>query len=160
MKKISIGAGGWGYFIVPDMNALEVYSEAFDFVEVNSTFYEIPNLNVVKNWKHRVPDNFEFSVKCHQDITHTNKMDNIEKTCNTFKTMIKICNILNSRFLILETPASINFDKMKIEHLAFLMGKTREEVADMLKSNEVIEINLKETKQREVKDSGKIEVIQ
>lgn len=48
---------------------------------------------------------------------------------------------------------------MNIEDLTVLLGKTRQEVEEMLKSNDVIELNLKERKQKEENDSGKIEVL-
>ncbi len=39
------------------------------------------------------------------------------------------------------------------------MGKPRAEIEEMLKSNNVIELNLKEREQKETTDSGKIEII-
>jgi hypothetical protein len=48
---------------------------------------------------------------------------------------------------------------LSIEDLAVLMGKTKEEVEELLKTEEVIELNLKERNQKEVKDSGKIELL-
>ena len=48
---------------------------------------------------------------------------------------------------------------MNIADLTMLLGKSRQEVEDMLKSNDVIELNLKERKQKEVKNLGNIEVI-
>jgi len=48
---------------------------------------------------------------------------------------------------------------MNIEDLTVLLGKTRQEVEEMLKANDVIELNLKERKQKEETDSGKIEVL-
>jgi len=65
-----IGAGGWAYFKVPEMDPLAAYSKAFDFVEVNSTFYTTPSIETVRSWRQREPDNFMFSVRCHKDMTH------------------------------------------------------------------------------------------
>ena len=70
MSEYRIGAGGWGYFDIPGADPLKVYSKAFDFVEVNSTFYNIPSLKTVDSWARRVPETFTFSVKCHRDLTH------------------------------------------------------------------------------------------
>lgn len=49
---------------------------------------------------------------------------------------------------------------MKLEELASLMGKTREELEDILKQNNVIELNLTEKSNREIKDSGGIEILE
>jgi uncharacterized protein YecE (DUF72 family) len=38
-----VGTGGWAYFKVSDKPSLKAYSEVFNFVEVNHTFYEYPN---------------------------------------------------------------------------------------------------------------------
>jgi len=78
------------------MKPLEAYSRAFDFVEVNSTFYEIPSLGTVKTWRRTVPPNFEFSVRCHQSVTHKNQLEPTEETYKTFNEMIRICQDLNS----------------------------------------------------------------
>jgi uncharacterized protein YecE (DUF72 family) len=51
MGGVLIGAGGWAYFTVPGMHPLQAYSKAFNFVEVNSTFYEIPPLKVAASWR-------------------------------------------------------------------------------------------------------------
>jgi hypothetical protein len=48
---------------------------------------------------------------------------------------------------------------MNVEDLALLMGKTRKEIEEMLKSNDIIELNLKERKQIQERDIGKIEII-
>lgn len=42
-----VGAGGRAYFQVPGKPPLKAYSEIFNFVEVNSTFYEYPALATV-----------------------------------------------------------------------------------------------------------------
>lgn len=115
MTEFLIGAGGWAYFQVPESNALEAYARAFNFVEVNSTFYEIPTLQLVKSWRRRVPADFEFSVRCHRSVTHRHRLEPVKESFDTFMTMRKICRILNSRFLVLETPSMLNFSKTKIE---------------------------------------------
>ena len=48
---------------------------------------------------------------------------------------------------------------MKIDDIAMMMGKTREEVEDMLKGEDVIELNLKERSQKNREDIGKVEVL-
>jgi uncharacterized protein YecE (DUF72 family) len=46
-----IGTGGWAYFKIPDKPPLKAYSEVFNFVEVNYTFYEYPDLGMVEQWR-------------------------------------------------------------------------------------------------------------
>ena len=68
MGSLRIGAGGWAYFRVPGEVSLKAYSSAFDFVEVNSTYYEYPSPQTVSRWRRSVPDDFEFAVRCHRNI--------------------------------------------------------------------------------------------
>ena len=52
---LHIGAGGWAYFQVPGSDSLTAYSKAFDFVEVNSTFYTTPSIK----WSGRGGEEFQ-----------------------------------------------------------------------------------------------------
>jgi uncharacterized protein YecE (DUF72 family) len=115
MTELLIGTGGWAYFQIPGLKSLEAYSRIFNFVEVNSTFYRIPSVKLVKSWRNRVSNEFEFAVRCHKDVTHKYQMEPIEEAQKTFNTMTDICNILKARFLVLETPAEINFNAKKID---------------------------------------------
>lgn len=49
---------------------------------------------------------------------------------------------------------------MKLDELASLMGKTKEELIEQLKQNDVIELKLNEKNSSAIKDSGSIEVIE
>jgi len=49
---------------------------------------------------------------------------------------------------------------MKIEDLVFLLGKTRKEIEEMLKENEIIELNLTEKNEAESIEKGEIEIMQ
>ena len=64
MSQLLIAAGGWAYFQVSGINSLEAYSQAFNFVELNSSYYELPAYSSVAEWRKRVPADFRFSVRC------------------------------------------------------------------------------------------------
>lgn len=108
MSDYRIGTGGWGYFTIPASDPLKAYSLAFDFVEVNTTFYQIPIPAQVDSWVRRVPEGFEFAVRCHRDLTHTNLLSPTDQSCRILETGILICNKLGSGLLVLETPRSFN----------------------------------------------------
>jgi uncharacterized protein YecE (DUF72 family) len=101
-----IGTGGWAYFKVPDKPPLKAYSDIFNFVEVNYTFYEYPDTGLVEKWRRTVPSTFTFSVRCHQDLTHRIGLKPVDEAYNVLARMVNYCNILDSPFMILETPAS------------------------------------------------------
>ncbi len=79
--KIYIGTSGWSYpkgegawkgYFYPTgkIDELEYYSQFFNTVEVNSSFYGPPNPAYVHNWVKKVPNDFLFTVKLWQKFTH------------------------------------------------------------------------------------------
>lgn len=79
--KIYIGTSGWSYpkgegtwtgYFYPTgkINELEYYSQFFNTVEVNSSFYRPLNPGYVYNWVKRVPKDFLFTIKLWQKFTH------------------------------------------------------------------------------------------
>lgn len=118
MMQYLIGTGGWAYFNVPGKPSLRAYSEVFNFVEVNSTFYEYPETRTVEHWRRTVPNDFTFTVRCHQDLTHRIGLRPVDEAYAVFSQMIGYCRILNAPFLHLETPASYVFDEEKVKQAA------------------------------------------
>ncbi len=49
---------------------LEIYAKIFDTIEVDSTFYAIPPSSSIENWYEKAAENFTFSLKLPQEITH------------------------------------------------------------------------------------------
>ena len=84
MGSLRIGTSGWNYpsgkgtwngVFYPKprpkgFDELAYYAERFDTVEVNSTFYGQPRVEVSRAWAKRTPPGFEFSVKLYQKFTH------------------------------------------------------------------------------------------
>ena len=73
------GHGTWNGIFYPEaggrppgFDELRFYSERFNTVEVNSTFYGQPRANVSLGWVKRTPPGFEFAVKLYQKFTHPN----------------------------------------------------------------------------------------
>jgi uncharacterized protein YecE (DUF72 family) len=108
LTEYLIGAGGWAYFKVPGLHPLVAYSKAFNFVEVNSTFYQIPPLKDVKRWRSLVSHDFQFSVRAHRSLTHTLKLEPTPEIFETFEVMKQICHLLNANILHLQTPPSLS----------------------------------------------------
>ena len=115
MTDYLVGTGGWAYFNVPNKPALEVYSEVFNFVEVNYTFYEYPDVRTVENWRRTVPESFTFSVRCHQDLTHRIGLKPVDEAYYVLSQMITYCETLDAPFLVLETPARYIFGQEEVD---------------------------------------------
>jgi len=110
-----VGTGGWAYFKVPNKPPLKAYSEVFNFVEVNYTFYEYPDTRMVEQWRRIVPENFTFAVRCHQDLTHRIGLKPVNEAYYVLSRMIAYCGILDAPFLVLETPASYVMNQEEVD---------------------------------------------
>lgn len=117
MTKYLIGTGGWAYFKVPDKSPLKAYSEVFNFVEVNHTFYAYPDTRMVERWRRTVPEDFTFAVRCHQDLTHRIGLKTVSEAYHVLNQMITYCRILNAPFLVLETPQNYTLDQKNISNV-------------------------------------------
>ncbi len=51
---------------MPAADRLPWYAQQFEMVEVNSTFYSVPDIRMVDRWCRSTPDDFVFDVKLHQ----------------------------------------------------------------------------------------------
>ena len=53
---------------------LTYYASRLHAVELNNTFYRLPQRSMIENWKSQVPENFRFSVKASKLITHFKRL--------------------------------------------------------------------------------------
>ncbi|MFW9970889.1 MAG: DUF72 domain-containing protein [Candidatus Odinarchaeota archaeon] len=83
-RRVLIGTSGWGYdeWVGPfyprglsKSDYLIYYSEIFYTNEINTTFYNIPSKRVVDSWVNKTPNDFLFSVKIPQSVTHESKLE-------------------------------------------------------------------------------------
>ncbi len=83
--KLHVGTSGYSYkewkgnFYPGDLPAKEMlayYSRRLPAVEINNTFYRLPQPAMVDNWRDQVPDDFRFSIKATQRITHIKRLKN------------------------------------------------------------------------------------
>ncbi|MEW6584723.1 MAG: DUF72 domain-containing protein [Nitrospirota bacterium] len=84
--KIYVGTSGFGYkewkgkFYPEKISPKEMllfYSERFNSVEINNTFYHMPKESVLSSWAEQVPDDFVFALKAPQVITHLKRLRNV-----------------------------------------------------------------------------------
>jgi len=81
--KLFAGASGYsfkewkGVFYPDDIKAedmLPFYSARLPTVEINNTFYRMPKTSVIENWAAATPEDFRFSIKASQRITHMSRL--------------------------------------------------------------------------------------
>jgi hypothetical protein len=76
---------GWYGAFYPDtkpkeFDELKSYSQIFNTVEINSTFYRPPSQATTKNWSTKTPDDFQFAIKLWQKFTHPMKISSRKKS--------------------------------------------------------------------------------
>jgi len=85
--RIRTGTSGYSYkewkgsFYPEDLPAnkmLQYYSTRFDTVEINNTFYRMPDTKMLAKWAEQVPDSFTFVLKAPQRITHQKRLAGAE----------------------------------------------------------------------------------
>jgi uncharacterized protein YecE (DUF72 family) len=90
---IRIGTQGWNYaawvgpFYPPDTRPadfLPTYARAFRVVEVDSTFYAIPDVKAVRAWTARTPAEFTFALKMPKEVTHDRRLLNASDVVQQF----------------------------------------------------------------------------
>ena len=84
----SFTAAGWEESFYPkgmrSPDYLTFYATHFYTVEVDSTFYACPSARTVSNWNARTPEDFIFSVKVPQIITHERLLLDCDAALNEF----------------------------------------------------------------------------
>jgi uncharacterized protein YecE (DUF72 family) len=93
-EKVFIGCSGFSYnhwkggvFYpegVPQRKWLEYYSENFDTVELNVTFYRLPADTTFTSWRTRTPDRFRFVCKGSKLITHIKQLKDTSELVDQF----------------------------------------------------------------------------
>lgn len=83
IEKLHIGTSGWSYpdwqpgFYpagLPGDQQLSYYSQRFQTVEINASFYRLPTEKQVATWYHAVPPGFVFAIKASRYLTHMKKL--------------------------------------------------------------------------------------
>jgi uncharacterized protein YecE (DUF72 family) len=93
LKGIHIGTSGWHYdhwvgpFYSPDLAAddfLAYYAKHLSTVEINSTFYGLPEVETLRHWRESTPPGFLFAVKASRYITHMKKLRDPREPVSNF----------------------------------------------------------------------------
>ena len=79
MSHFRIGTSGYSYKewkgnfypeALPDGGLLRYYAERFTTVEINYTFYRMPNVRMLQGWAKETGTDFTFALKAPRRITH------------------------------------------------------------------------------------------
>lgn len=118
-RGICIGLAGWSEAVSrhrtsfpttfdPAASALAKYATAFDFVEINASFYRQFRMETYAKWAEDVPENFRFSVKMHRLITHYTRLKNTALLEPFFESIAGLGEKL--AVILVQLPPSLIFD--------------------------------------------------
>ncbi|MBC7345545.1 MAG: DUF72 domain-containing protein, partial [Clostridia bacterium] len=94
MPELLVGTSGYNYrhwgqgvFYPPGLSShrwLEYYAQHFGAVELNVTFYRLPEPKTFAGWHRRTPNDFRFVVKGSRLITHVRRLKGVEDALAVF----------------------------------------------------------------------------
>ena len=88
MPELRVGCSGWNYkhwrgpLYPPSLAAkgwFAYYAALFDTVEINNTFYRLPESSTFANWRDQAPARFVYAVKASRFLTHLKRLRDPEE---------------------------------------------------------------------------------
>jgi uncharacterized protein YecE (DUF72 family) len=119
-----VGCSGWQYkhwrgdfypADVPVGRWFEHYAARFDTVEINNSFYRLPEAETFARWRGRAPLRFLFAVKASRFLTHMKKLKDPEEPIERlFTRMRQLGNRLGP--VLYQLPPNFKLDLGRLEH--------------------------------------------
>ena len=94
---------------------LQTYGSLFNCVEINSSFYRSHNRKTYERWAATVPDDFRFSVKMPQAVTHESRLQRADALVTSF---IDEAQGLGPKLgcVLVQLPPSLKFEPARAAH--------------------------------------------
>ncbi len=132
--EVFAGSSGFSYdfwkgsFYPADIKSqdmLAFYAAAFPAVEINNTFYRMPNAAVLRRWYEVVPATFRFVIKASRRITHVSRLgdvgDNLSYLYRQLEALGEKCGAV-----LFQCPPNLRMDIERLRgFLAALPGDAR-----------------------------------
>jgi uncharacterized protein YecE (DUF72 family) len=99
---------------LPQKEMLSYYAQRFSAVEVNNTFYRMPQPGVIESWAKQVPPAFRFVLKAPQTITHFGRLKGVEEQTDQF---VGTASVLKKQLgpLLFQLPPNFKKDLPRLE---------------------------------------------
>lgn len=118
---LRLGLPVWGYrpwigeFFATNTqpaNFLKHYATVFNTVEGNTTFYGLPDKEMVLRWKQQTPEGFKFCFKLPKQITHGKMLRGVDELLTDFFSRLEVLEGRLGPFMI-QLPAGFGPDNME-----------------------------------------------
>lgn len=130
--QVRIGCSGWQYAAWLDafyparlpLDAwLPFYAERFDTVEVNNSFYRLPERDTFARWAARTPPGFVFAIKASRYLTHHKRLrDPEEPVTRLFERLVPMGDRLGP--VLYQLPSTFAPDLDRLEGLLAILPRT------------------------------------
>jgi uncharacterized protein YecE (DUF72 family) len=115
---ILVGTSGYNYpewkgtfypEVMPPARMLPYYAERFPTVEINYTFYRMPNERIVTGWSQATPAGFRITLKAPRRITHDARLRDCQPALQQF---LDVASTLGPRLgaLLFQLPPNLKQD--------------------------------------------------
>ncbi len=123
MTKLWTGTSGFSYAAwkghfypekLPQKKMLAYYGTQLNAVEINNTFYRLPQEHVLENWAEAVPDGFKFSLKASRRITHFKRLRDVESETEY---LVGVASLLGDRagVILYQLPPNFKRDDDRLQ---------------------------------------------
>lgn len=130
-NRIYIGTSGWHYdhwkgpFYPKDLaqrDLLLFYDRHFRTVEINNTFYRLPDKKTLAGWRDQTARDFVFSVKASRYITHMKKLKNPDEAVSTF---LNVATTLEEKLgpILFQLPPRWHFNPKRLQTFLELLPR-------------------------------------
>lgn len=108
----------------------EFYSQHFDTIEINNTFYRFPEQKLFANWYDKAMPGFCFSVKVPQVITHVQRFRETEKLLQDFYHIAREGLKEKLGPVLFQLPPSFKYDEGMLHNIIAQMNIGYENVIE------------------------------
>jgi uncharacterized protein YecE (DUF72 family) len=93
-----------------DSGFLSFYASKFPTVEINNTFYQLPKEKTLLDWASKVPEEFSFTMKASQRITHFARLK--PESAELVEYLVKTAGVLGDRLgpILFQLPPNMKKD--------------------------------------------------
>ena len=125
-KKWFIGCSGFAYkdwkevFYpqgLPQSKWFNYYTEHFNTLELNITFYRFPTLKSLQAWYDKAPEGFVFSAKVPRWITHYRRFEETERMIGDFYGLLKEGLKEKMGCVLYQLPGRFEYSKEKLQKM-------------------------------------------
>lgn len=138
---MSVRVGCCGFTVKGGRKA---YYRLFDLVELQSTFYQLPNPDTARSWRMEAPERFEFTLKAWQAVTHPldsptwrrakwrpplekssryGWLKPTEENLDAWNRTAEIARILHSKIVVVQCPPSFQATEENVSGLKMFFKK-------------------------------------